>query len=44
MEGRKDAYVYIFADETLANFAAFEVELLAVLGGTHTPIADYLGI
>jgi hypothetical protein len=44
MEGRKDAYVYIFADSTATNYAAFNTELLAVLGGTHTPIADYLGM
>lgn len=44
MEARKDEYVLIFADENAANFAAFEIELLAVLGGTHSPIADYLGM
>jgi len=44
MEARKDEYVLIFADENATNFAAFETELLAVLGGTHTPVADYLGM
>jgi len=44
MESRKDEYVYIFADAGAANYAAFDTELLAVLGGTHTPIADYLGM
>jgi hypothetical protein len=44
MEARKDAYVLIFADENATNFAAFELELLAVLGGSHTPVSDYLGI
>ena len=44
MEARKDEYVLIFADENALNFAAFELELLAVLGGTHTPVADYLGM
>jgi hypothetical protein len=37
-------FIYIFADELAANFAAMETELDAVLGGTHTPEADYLGI
>lgn len=37
-------FIYIFADELAANFAAMETELDAVLGGTHTPVADYLGI
>ena len=44
MEGRKDEYVYIFADSLATNYAAFNTELLAVLGGTHTPVADYLGM
>lgn len=44
MEARKDEYVLIFADSTATNFAAFETELLAVLGGTHMPVADYLGM
>ncbi|MHA2170211.1 MAG: hypothetical protein ACXAB7_09995 [Candidatus Kariarchaeaceae archaeon] len=37
-------FVLIFADETAANFAAMETELDAVLAGTHTPVADYLGL
>ena len=44
MESRKDEYVYIFADALAANYAAFDTELQAVLGGTHTPISDYLGM
>lgn len=32
----------IYADETAANFAAFETALDAILDGTHTPAADYL--
>ncbi len=37
-------FIYIFAEETDANFAAFAAEVDAVLAGTHTPVADYLGI
>lgn len=44
MEARKGEYVYIFADAGAANYAAFETELDAVLAGTHTPTADYLGM
>jgi len=44
MESRKDEYVYIFADTGATNYAAFETELDAVLAGTHTPAADYLGL
>lgn len=44
LQAFKDVFVYIFADETAANFAAFETALDAVLDGTHTPVADYLGV
>jgi hypothetical protein len=38
------AFLYVFADETAANFAAFDAEMDAIFGGTHTPVADYLGV
>jgi len=47
VNGGKVAYpefINIYADETAANFAAFETEMDAVIAGTHTPVADYLGI
>ena len=34
----------VFADTLAANFAAFDTEMLAITGGTHTPVADYLGV
>jgi hypothetical protein len=34
----------IYANTLGANYAAFNTELLAILAGTHTPVADYLGI
>lgn len=37
-------FVYIFADDNAANYAAFATEVDAILAGTHTPVADYLGI
>lgn len=37
-------FVYVFANELGANFAAFETALDAMLGGSHTPVADYLGV
>lgn len=37
-------FIYVFADATAANYAAFETELDAVIAGSHTPVADYLGI
>lgn len=37
-------FIQIFADETAANFAGFEAALDAMLDGTHTPVADYLGV
>jgi hypothetical protein len=36
--------VYIYADETAANFAAFETALDDILAGTWMPVSDYLGI
>ena len=39
-----DQFMYIFADAGAANYAAFNTELLAVFAGTHTPVADYLGV
>jgi len=36
--------VLIFADTGAANFAAFDTEMLAIMAGTHTPVADYLGV
>lgn len=34
----------VFADTLAANYAAFNTEILAVFGGTHTPVANYLGV
>jgi len=34
----------IFADALAANYAAFNTEMNAVMAGTHTPVADYLGV
>lgn len=36
--------VLIFADTGATNFAAFDTEMLAIMAGTHTPVADYLGV
>lgn len=38
------SFIYIFADENDADFGDFETALDAVLDGTHTPVADYLGV
>lgn len=38
------AHILIFADTGATNYAAFEMEIDAVLAGTHTPVADYLGV
>jgi hypothetical protein len=37
-------FIYVYADETALNFAAFETALDDVLDGAHTPVADYLGM
>lgn len=34
----------IYADSLHANFGVFDTEMDAVMNGTHTPVADYLGI
>lgn len=34
----------VFADEGATNFAAFDTEITAIMDGTHTPVADYLGV
>jgi hypothetical protein len=44
MESRKDEYVLVFADTGATNYAAFAAEIAAVLGGTATPVAGYLGM
>ena len=36
--------VDVFADSTATNYAAFVVEIDKILAGTHTPVADYLGM
>ena len=40
----QDERVLIFADTGAANFAAFDTEILAIFAGTHTPVADYVGV
>lgn len=40
----KDVDIYIFAEENDADFGDFETALDAILDGSHTPVADYLGI
>lgn len=36
--------VIVFIDKDSANAAALETEIDAILAGTHTPVADYLGV
>lgn len=38
-----EARAVIYADELAANFAAFDTEIIFVLDGSHTPVADFLG-
>lgn len=37
-------YLRIYVDAGATNYAALETEMDAVLAGTHTPVADYLGV
>jgi hypothetical protein len=40
----QEVIVRFYADAGAANYAAFNTEIGAIFGGTHTPVADYLGV
>lgn len=39
----KPIITFVYAEENATDFALFETEMDEILGGTHTPVADYLG-
>jgi hypothetical protein len=38
-----EARAVIYADELQGDFAAFDTEIISILDGSHTPVADFLG-
>lgn len=44
LQAIKEETAIAFIEENAAGFAAFETALDAMLDGSHTPVADYLGI